>query len=191
MTARFQFWLPLALLGFLAVLTFWLEQTIQESSGRNGANEKEPDSIVENFRAISTDQSGAPRYRLVAAKLKHFSDSKVTLLDTPTLTQMHARHGELKITSNKATVSPEGEKVEFFGDVNLSRISAGKKSGITMKTAHLEVLPDKGLVSTRVPVTIEQPGMRVTANGLNLSANSRVLKLSGRVKAQYQSPHRA
>lgn len=191
MIERFQFWLPLAVLGFLAVLSFWLNQTIQESGGRNGINEKEPDSIVENFLAISTDQAGVPRYRLTAVKLEHFSNTKQTLLDTPVLTQMHAKHGELKITSNKATVSPEGEKVEFFGEVNLSRLSPAGGGRFTMKTARLEVLPDKGLVSTRSPVVIEQPGMRVTANGLNLSANSHVLKLTGRVKAQYQSSRRA
>lgn len=191
MTERFQFWLPLAVLGFLAVLTFWLEQSIQESGTRNGVNQKEPDSIVENFLAISTDQTGTPRYRLAAAKLKHFSVNKVTLLDAPALTQMHAKQGEFRITANKATVSAEGEKVEFLGEVNLSRQPVGGRGGMTLKTASLDVLPDKGLVSTRAAVIIEQPGLKVTANGLNLSAHSRVLKLTGRVKAQYQSSRRA
>jgi lipopolysaccharide export system protein LptC len=191
MTDRILFWFPLAVLGSLALLTFWLAQTIQEAGARKGVNQKEPDSIVENFRATSTDATGTPRYRLSASKLRHFSDSKMTLLDRPSLTQIHAKHGELKITSSTASVSPEGEKVVFSGDVSLSRQSAGGKGNITMKTAYLEVLPEKGVASTRKPIVIEQPGMRVTANGLNLSANTRVLKLTGRVKVQYQSPRRA
>ena len=190
MMERFQFWLPLAVLGFLALLTFWLEQTIQISGEKNGANLKEPDSIVENFLAISTDPAGVPRYRLSAARLKHYSDNRATLLELPALTQIHARQGELKVTAAQASVSPEGERVEFIGDVNLSRQATTSRPAMAMRTARLEVLPDKGLVSTRSPVTIEQTGMKVTANGLNLSVNSRVLKLTGRVKAQIQSPHR-
>lgn len=191
MIARFPFWLPLTVLGFLAALTFWLEQSIQESGARQGINQKEPNSIVENFLAISTDQTGVPRYRLVAARLKHFSGSNITTLDAPVLTQLHARQGEMKVTANKANVSDEGEKVEFLGGVNLSRQPVSGRGGMTLKTASLDVLPDKGLVTTRAAVTIEQPGLKVTANGLSLSVHSRVLKLTGRVKAQYQSYRRA
>lgn len=190
MIERFQYWLPLAVLGFLALLTFWLDQTIQVSSQQNGINLKEPDSIVENFMAVSTDPAGVPRYRLVAARLKHYSDDKATLLDAPALTQLHAKQGELKVTATQAVVSPGGEQVEFVGGVTLSRAPVSGQGGMTMRTERLEVLPDKGLVSTRAPVVIEQPGMKVTAGGLNLSVNSRVLKLTGRVKAQIQSPHR-
>lgn len=186
MSERFPFWYPLAVLAGLALLTFWLDQTIRDSGARDGINEKEPDSIVENFTAISTDSKGFPRYRLTATRLRHYSDSKVTFLDQPVLSQSEPKRGEMRVVSRTALVSPGGDKVTFSGDVKLNRENKDAKGNLQLKTSELEVLPERGFVSTRQPVIIERPGMTVHANGLRLSANTRVLKLGGRVKVQYQ-----
>lgn len=191
MIDRFALWLPIAILALLALLTFWIDQSIKEAGSQNGANEKEPDSIVENFLAVSTDLAGVPRYRLAAEKLSHFSDSKRTFLDNPKLTHLHAEQGEMQISSRKASVSPEGEKVIFTGDVNLLRPANDGRNEMSMRTSYLEVLTEKSEALTREPVFIQQPGMQITANGLHLFANTRVLKLKGRVKVQYQNASRA
>lgn len=191
MIDRFALWLPMAVLVLLAMLTFWIEQSVKEAGSRNGINLEEPDSIVENFLAVSTDVAGVPRYRLTADKLRHFSDNKLTLLDNPRLTHLHAKEGEMSISSKSASVSPGGEKVVFSGEVSLLRPANNGKKEMSMRTTRLEVLTEKSEVLTREPVTIQQPGMQITANGLHLYANSRVLKLKGRVKAQYQNAYRA
>jgi len=191
MTDRFALWLPIAVLALLGVLTFWIEQSVKEAGVRKGINDKEPDSIVENFQAVSTDVAGVPRYRLAAAKLSHFSDSKLTFLDSPKLTHLHAKQGEMQISSQKASVSPEGDKVVFSGEVNLLRPAYDGRKEMSMQTSSLEVLTEKSEAVTREPVVIRQPGMQITANGLHLFANTRVLKLKGRVKVQYQNASRA
>jgi lipopolysaccharide export system protein LptC len=191
MMDRFALWLPIAVLALLALLTFWIEQSVKEAGSRNGVNLAEPDSIVENFLAFSTDVGGVPRYRLSAQKLSHYSGNKLTLLDNPRFTHLHAQQGEMQISSRKASVSAEGDKVVFTGEVNLLRpMNAGKKE-LSMRTSYLEVLTQKSEAMTAEPVVIQQPGMQITANGLHLFANSRVLKLKGRVKAQYQNAKRA
>lgn len=191
MIDRFALWLPIAVLALLALLTFWIEQSIKEAGSRNGVNEKDPDSIVENFLAVSTDVAGVPRYRLAAEKLSHFSGSKRTLLDNPKLTHLHAKQGELQISSRTASVSSDGDKVVFTGEVNLLRqTNDAKNNEMSMRTSYLEVLTDKSEALTQEPVVIQQPGMQITANGLHLFANTRVLKLKGRVKAQYQNASR-
>lgn len=191
MMDRFALWLPIAVLALLAVLTFWIEQSIKEAGTRNGINAKEPDSIVENFMAVSTDRGGVPRYRLAADKLSHFSGSKLTLLDNPKLTHLHDKQGEMQISSQKANVSPEGDKVVFTGQVNLLRPAYDGRNAMSMQTSYLEVLTEKNEALTREPVVIRQPGMQISANGLHLFANTRVLKLKGRVKVQYQNASRA
>lgn len=191
MIDRFALLLPIAVLAMLALLTFWIEQSVKEAGSRNGVNEREPDSIVENFLAVSTDVTGVPRYRLAAEKLSHFSDSKRTFLDNPKLTHLHAKQGEMQITSRKANVSPEGDKVVFTGEVNLLRPANNGRKEMSMRTSYLEVLTEKSEAFTREQVFIQQPGMQITANGLHLFANTRVLKLKGRVKVQYQNASRA
>ena len=191
MRDRFALWLPVAVLATLATLTFWIDQSVREAGRSQSVNQKEPDSIVENFLAVSTDVAGILRYRLAAEKLSHFSDSKVTLLDKPIFTHLHEQQGEMQISSAKANVSPEGEKVIFTGQVNLLRPASQGRPGLSMQTSYLEVLTEKSEAHTRERVVLRQPGMQVTANGLHLFANTRVLKLNGRVKVQYQNAKRA
>jgi lipopolysaccharide export system protein LptC len=69
-------WLPLAILLLLAALSYWIERSVQISDNGNGAERKDPEGIMENFDALSTDTAGRPHYRLTARKLKHYSDSK-------------------------------------------------------------------------------------------------------------------
>lgn len=191
MMDRIALALPLAILSLLAALTFLIEQGVKEIGVRNGINLKEPDSIVENFLAVSTDVGGTPRYRLAADKLSHFSGSQLTLLDNPKFTHLHAKQGEMQISSARASVSPQGEKVVFAGQVQLLRPALEGRGALSMQTSLLEVLTDKSEAHTREPVVIRQPGMLVTANGLHLYANTRILKLKGRVKVEYQNASRA
>mgnify|MGYP001381387422 CR=1 FL=1 len=191
MREGFALWLPMTLLVMLALLTFWIDQSVKEAGSRNGINLEEPDSIVESFLAVSTDATGVPRYRLTADKLSHFSGNKLTSLDKPTLTQFHEKQGEIRISSSKASVTPDGEKVVFSGQVNLLRPAVAGTREMTMQTSYLEVHTGKSEAFTGQPVVIRQPGMQITAAGLHLFADTRVLKLKGRVKAQYQNANRA
>lgn len=191
MTDRFSMWLPLAMLAMLGLLTFWIDQSVKETGGRNGVNLDEPDSIVEKFLAVSTDMQGVPRYRLAADKLSHYSIDKLTLLDNPRLTHFHDKQGEMQISSSRANVTPDGSRVVFTGQVNLLRLGGVGGKNLSMQTTSLEVLTEKNEAFTTQPVVIQQPGMQITASGLHLFADTRVLKLKGRVKAQYQSANRA
>lgn len=191
MTDRFAMWLPLALLAALGLLTFWIDQSVKEAGGRNGVNLNEPDSIIENFLAISTDPKGVPRYRLAAEKLSHYSSGKLTLLDKPKLTHFHEKQGEMQISSSTANVTPDGNRVVFSGQVELLRPAGAGGKPLSMQTSSLEVLTQNNEAYTTQPVVIQQPGMQIHASGLHLFADTRVLKLKGRVKAQYQSANRA
>ncbi len=191
MNNRFALWLPIALLGFLALLSFWIDQSVKEAGGRNEVNLDEPDSIVESFLAVSTDAAGVPRYRLAAQKLNHYSSNQLTLLDNPTLTHLHQEQGEMQISSNKASVTPDGEKVVFNGQVNVLRPASRDAKEMSMQTSYLEVHTDSNEAFTEQPVVIRQPGLEITAAGMHLFADTRVLKLKGRVKAQYQNANRA
>ena len=191
MMDRSALWLPIAVLVLLALLSFWIEQSVRETGNRNGANRKEPDSIVEKFLAVSTDAAGVPRYRLTADRLSHFSGSKLTLLDNPKLVHLHEEQGEMQISSRNASVSPDGNSVVFTGEVNLLRPAGDERKELSMRTSRLEVLTQKSEALTQEPVVIRQPGIQITANGLHLFANTRILKLKGRVRAEYQNANPA
>lgn len=190
MIDRNAFWLPLAILALLAALSFWLEQTIKEASSSQKLNGKEPDSIIENFKAASTDAAGIPRYRLTASKLSHYPVNDQTLLEQPRFTHLHATQGEMIVSSSHARVNAKGEEVVFTGNVSLVKMASGNREGLSLKSPSLNVLPDQEQIIAQQPVTINAPGLKLSAMGMHLSGKTRILKLKGRVKAQFQNAPR-
>lgn len=191
MIDRNALWLPLAILALLAALSFWLEQSIQQGGHAHQRSAREPDSIIENFRAASTDEAGLLRYRLTAARLSHFPDTGLTLLEQPRFTHLHATQGELIVSSRRASVGAKGEEVTFTDDVSLRREATGTRAGLSVTSQSLRVFPEQEQILTQHPVVITAPGLKVSAMGMQLSGKTRILHLKGRVKAEFQNAPRA
>ncbi len=83
MITRGSLWLPLAILLLLAALSFWIERSVQLTETGSEASQTDPEGIMENFDALRTDPAGKPHYRLSAKKLKHYSGSRRTELESP------------------------------------------------------------------------------------------------------------
>jgi lipopolysaccharide export system protein LptC len=190
MIDRNAFWLPLAILAMLAALSFWFEQSIQEADSPFRKSEREPDSIIENFKASSSDEAGIPRYRLTASKLSHYPVNDMTLLEQPQFTHLHAEQGEMIVSSRHASVSAMGEEVVFTDNVSLRRMATAGREALSVRSQSLKVLPDKEQIIAEQPVTIAAPGLQVSAMGMHLSGDTRILKLKGRVTAQFQNARR-
>ena len=62
---------------------------------------------MENFDALRTDPAGKPHYRLSAKKLKHYSGSQRTELESPRFVQLDIEAGEVSVVAhNRPTSRP-------------------------------------------------------------------------------------
>ncbi len=187
MTARGSLWLPLAVLLVLALLSFWIERSVQVSANGKGANQTEPEGIMENFNALRTDPSGQPQYRLSAKKLKHYSGSKRTELESPRFVLLDAQASEVIAESREATISPDGKQVDLRGNVNVLREASARQSALTLRTAQLIIFPERDLLRAPGAVDIEDATMKLRAGAMEYDARKRIIKLTGRVKARFIS----
>ncbi len=72
---------PLTLLFMMALITFWINQTVQEQGPRiDGSNRHDPDYRLENFVTTQTDVNGKLRYVLAASEMTHYPDDDTTAL---------------------------------------------------------------------------------------------------------------
>lgn len=187
MITRGSLWLPLAILLLLAALSFWIEQSVQLPPGDSRASEVDPEGIMENFDALRTDPAGRPHYRLSARKLKHYSGSKLTELESPRFVQLDATAGEVRADAHEATVSPDGNEVDLRGGVIVERAARPGQSAMTLRTAQLLVFPERDLLRAPGPVDVRDATMNVQASGMEYDAKRRLITLTGRVKARYIS----
>ena len=177
---------PVLLLGALAALTFWLDQVVQPPPrAPDGASRHDPDYIVENLTALSTNEAGKAAYTLSAAKMVHYPDDDTTHLTQPRLISYRSVEAPVTITSKEALVSSNGENVFFKDDVKVTRAAYGDQSEMVMVTTYLHVIPDDNIAKTDRPVTITDAATVVNAVGLELNSETRILKLHSRVRGTY------
>ena len=68
--------LPIALMLFLALLTFWINQTVQEQGlNISRLNRHDPDYMLYNFVSTRTNAAGKTKYVLAATEMRHFPDN--------------------------------------------------------------------------------------------------------------------
>lgn len=187
MITRGSLWLPLAILLLLAALSFWIERSVQLTANGSEAAQTDPEGIMENFDALRTDPAGKPYYRLAAKKLKHYSGSKLTELESPRFVQLDAEAGEVSAVAKQATVSPDGHEVDLRGDVIVERAARPGQSAMTLRTAQLLVFPERNLLRAPGAVDILDATLTLRADAMEYDARQRVIKLTGRVQARYIS----
>jgi lipopolysaccharide export system protein LptC len=183
--------LPLILVGMVVAFTFWLDHLAQPAKpGTGGASRHDPDYMVVGLSARRMNESGETSYTLSAAKMMHYPDDNTTLLTTPRLVSLGSEKAPVTITAHQAVVSSNGEHVYFQDDVRVTRSAFGDSSELVMRTAFLHVVPDEKLAMTDRTITITDAATTVTAVGLELNSETRVIKLLSNVRGTYD-PNKA
>jgi len=187
MITRGSLWLPLAILLLLAALSFWIERSVQVTANGSQAAQTDPEGIMENFDALRTDPEGNPHYRLSAKRLRHYSSSKRTELESPRFVQLDAKTGEVSAAARQATVSSDGNEVVLHEGVVVERAARPGQSAMTLRTAQLQVYPERDLLRAPGAVDIRDDTLVLRAGAMEYDARLRVIKLTGRVQARYIS----
>jgi len=178
-------WPPLVLVLLLALLGFWLNHVSNQVPYVDDAGfAHEPDYIVEGFNALAFDLQGRPRHRLVAERMTHFMDDDTTVLEQPVFTSLDPQI-PVEVRSKRAQMSADGKQVYFLNQVHVVRNGLKGHMPTTLDTEYLHVTPDDRIMRTDKFVTLRQGASVITANQLLVDDNSKLLTLSGGVKATH------
>lgn len=182
--------LPLLLLLFLALLTFWINQNVQENTLLNiGHNRHDPDYIVHNFVSSQTDTQGNMKFVLAAIELKHFPDTDTSELIRPRFTQFGQNKPFTQMYGSRGYISPNAEVIELVDNVRMVRQATETKGELELQTDKMTIETDKEIASTQSEVNIlQKPGTVVKAKGMIFDKNSNTIQLFNRVRAHYEQP---
>lgn len=181
---------PLVLAFLFALVTFWINQTVLEQGPKiDGSDRHDPDYIMNDFVTTRTDATGNVIYVLNAAEMQHFPDDDSTALAKPMFTQFRTDKPYTKIEGLRGTVSKDGEVVNFYDDVKVTRQATAEKGEMVLTTQTLTIEPDKELASTKDKVRITQaPKTVVTGEGLIYNKKAQTYTLQRNVKVHYEKP---
>lgn len=182
---------PLALLAVLALLTLWIDRSVQAPEPKPaGDTRHDPDYILNNFVTTKADVNGEIRSVLRAEEMRHYPDDDTTELVAPDLVQ----HGiddapDTAITSRRGWVSSDGETVKFMDDVKVVREAFGDRGEMTLLTDYLHVTPDTGVATTDRPVVIKQaPKTVIHGTGMIYNKKQQTMTLLKNVRVHYERP---
>lgn len=181
---------PLTLALMLAVISFWINQTVQEQGPSiDGSNRHDPDYKLHNFVTTQSDVNGRLRYVLAAAEMTHFPDDDTTVLQRPRFTQFAVNKPYTQIQGLRGYVSSDGETVEFVDNVKVVRQATVDKGEMQLTTEKLTIEPNKDLATTQSPVVITQaPKTKVTAVGMVFDKKNQTMTLLNKVRVHYERP---
>ncbi len=189
--------LPLTIMLLLAMLTLWLDRTVEltvESPAR--ALTHEPDYVIEKFNLQRLDANGEPRYRLSAARMVHFPDDDSSHLTMPRLIQSQPAKPATRISATRGLVSADGSEVKLYGDVELFKAGAdvgapgGRTDDMRVLTAYLRVVPDDDKADTTERVTIEQGTSTLSGTGMTYDNRYRRIALLSSVRGTMERKKR-
>lgn len=191
MKTRIVHLLPLVMMVLLAVLTLWLEYTVQDRSivGARPAKH-EPDVIIEDFVIQRLDESGRLRYTFSAPKMVHFPDDGSGEVLYPRIVQVADDGGNFTATANRGVVNRLGEEAFLYGNVEVLREATPQNPEFRVSTEFLHVLAEQGISRTDRTVTINDGRSTLTGVGMVVNEKKRQFSLSSQVRGTFNVPGR-
>lgn len=190
MLTRTTILFPIILAGFLALLTFWINKSVEQQGPKtDGSNRHDADYIMDNFVTRQTDETGKLSYVLAAEKMTHYPDDDSTVLVKPEFTQYATDKPYTKIVGDYANVSSNGEEIEVLENVVVTREATADKGEMQVLTEKLTIFPNQNLAKTNSPVVIKQaPKTVIHATGMIYDKQNKTLRLLKNVNAHYEKP---
>jgi lipopolysaccharide export system protein LptC len=190
MLTRSALFFPLVLAVLLALLTFWINQTVEQQGPKiDGSNRHDPDYTMHNFVTTQTDTLGKVKYILAATEMLHYPDDDSTVLQRPRFTQYTTDKPYTQIEGLRGYISSNGEQVKLVDNVKVVRQAFEGKGEMQLLTERLLIFPKQDLVKTDAPVTITQaPKTVITGTGMIYDKKAQTMTLLHRVKVHYERP---
>jgi lipopolysaccharide export system protein LptC len=190
MLTRSSIFFPLVLALLLAIITFWINLTVEQQGPKiDGSDRHDPDYTMNNFVNTQTDTTGKLRYVLAAAEMVHYPDDDSTVLQRPRFTQYTIDKPYTRIEGMRGYVSSNGEQVTLVDNVKVTRQAFDGKGEMQISTEKLDILPNQDIAKTDAPVVITQaPKTVIHATGMIFDKKHQTVKLMKRVKVHYERP---
>ncbi|MPM16694.1 Lipopolysaccharide export system protein LptC [bioreactor metagenome] len=189
----FSIYLPILLMGLLALGTWWLVRNAPKPLEQPQQREllHEPDYYMRDFSIKSFDATGRLQSEIQGDTLKHFMDTDTLEIQKARMRTVSPDGRVTLATANRALSNSDGSEVQLFGDAIVTREEfkpAGAKPVPPMqfRGEFLHVWPNEERVKSHLPVTLSRGPDRFTGDAMDFDNFSQVLNMRGDVKGMMQ-----
>ena len=185
-------YLPLVVMGLLALGTWWLVENtpVAEGPGVAPPPRHEPDYTMREFTVMRYARDGSLRTQIEGDVALHFPDTDTLEIENPRIRAVAPDGTVTHASARRALANGDGSEVQLLGDAHVVRPAQGKEEQVEFRGDFLHAFRNVERVRSHLPVVVTQGQSVVRAEGMEYDNLTRVVELKGRTSATFVSPRR-
>lgn len=185
--------MPVILVLLLVLATTWLVRSMPAAEEpRPAPPPNEPDYYMKEFRLRNFNPQGILQTEIQGAFGDHLPGNDTIRTQQLQSYSLDASGVVTRATADRSVSDSKGKDIELFDNVRVVRTDPRPdKNGqprvpIVLESDYLHVINQQEHISTDRPVRITQGKDVINGSGLEYTADNKVLRVDGRVRAQIQ-----
>lgn len=190
---RISLYLPIVLMGLLALATYWLVRSTPLFQDRSvtQVRRQDPDYEMTNFSVKTFDLQGRLVNEVYGEKARHYPHSEILEIERVRILNHHEAGYDIIATARIALANDEMSEAQLKGDAYIVREAWVGPDGVelplmTVRGDALQAYLKAGRERfvARAPVEVVRGNDYVLADRLDYNNATQVLELQGRVRSQ-------
>jgi lipopolysaccharide export system protein LptC len=177
--------------GILLSLTFLVWQIIPAPE-----KQKKPSiGLVADWFGVDVsvtemDEAGHPKRSFSAARLTHYEAQNITDLVEPRFTLIPENKIPVHLTAAKGRSfhgahTTDIERIDLWNEVSVWQPPEATRAPMRMNTSTLAIFPEKATAETDQYVEFNQPGHRLSGQGMRANFNDQSMELLDKVRSEH------
>jgi len=180
---RLSLYLPLILMGFLALGSWWLVRSMPAMVyvDENKPVRKEPDYRLENFSVKSFDTTGRMTREVLGDKARHYPNVDEMHIEKVRVYAESETGVKINAKAQNGIATGDGERVTMIGQAVAIREADAQSPRTELQGERLLALPKEERLLSSDPVRITRGHDVFTAQTMNFNSKTGEYLLQGRV----------
>ena len=186
---RVSIYLPIVLMGALALSTYWLVRNSPVFATQEAAKaaRHDVDYYMRKFTIKSFDELGTLRSEIKGIEGRHYADTDTLEIDQPRIRSISDQGRHVTSTSNRALSNGDGSEVQLFGDARVVREPVVGVGGEVMPRLEfsgefLHAYVNEERVKSHLPVVLTRGSDQFSGDTFAYNNVTGIAELKGRVK---------
>lgn len=186
---RTAMYMPLVMMGALALGTYWLVRNTPTFSAPEEVKEAghEVDYFMQNFTIKNFDESGKLKSEIAGSEARHFADTDILEIDQARIHSININGQLTTATANRAYSNGDGSEVQLTGNARVVREASRNPQGkqtprLEFRGEFLHAFLNEERVQSHLPVLLIRGADQFTGNVFTYNNLDQVAVLTGRVR---------
>lgn len=185
---RMTLYLPVFLMGALAMATYWLVRStpVSQPTKVDSAKPHLPDYFMRNFSVKTFNAKGELKSEVLGGEARHFPDTGALEIDQVRIRSFDPQGRLTTATARQAVTNQDASEVQLIGAAQVVRSPMTGAGGVvqpemTFSGEYLHAFLNTERVVSDKPVVLTRGTDHFTADSMDFDNQKRLLQLQGRV----------